>query len=514
MRDPGVVESVERLASCRSGGRRRRRSAHLMVLITAVGVVLALSAGACSSDGSGTSAGGGSTPPQTGSVADSGGADWPVYGHDASNTRTNVSESAITAASVTTLTKRWSKDGLVGVTGTPTVSNGVAYFGDWQGTVWAVRADSGEVVWKSAIGGTIVGAPAITDDAVYASSDHTLFRLDRATGTKAWQAVTDDHPQAQINASPVVIGDLVIQGTASFENILKKDQYTFRGSIAAYNTTTGTRKWKFFTTPGDATAGPGAGIWSTPAVDEARGLIFVGTGQSLQEPTAPLTDSLLAIDYQTGELKWSKQFTYPDVFSAAHPQGKDADIGASPNLWTSDGRDLVGAGDKGGTFHALDRDTGEVVWDTALTPGSFFGGEIGSAAFVDGKLVVSSNVGDPDTNAADGRDQGVRPGPGPRDGRMDLAALRREDLRSGGRCSRCRLRRHRQGHHDRVGHRDGREPVDVSGARQDRVRTVHRRRPGAVGVRVHPVRRAGGDGGVISFDARGVEPGTADHDRG
>src|SRR6185503_11184307 len=74
------------------------------------------------------------------------------------------------------------------------------------------------------------------------------------------------------------------------------------------------------------------------------------------------------------------QFTYPDVFSAGHPEGKDADVGASPNLWTSNGRDLVGAGDKGGTFHALDR-------------------EIGSAAFVDGTLVATSNVGDPETNA-------------------------------------------------------------------------------------------------------------------
>ncbi len=376
MRDPGAV---------------KRRGAVLAVV-----VLLALAA-ACSADGGGTAVGG--TTPVTGSSADSAGVDWPVYGHDPSNSRTNVAESAVTPASVAKLTKRWSKDGLVGVTGTPTVADGVAYFGDWQGAVWAVKADTGEVVWKSPVGGTIVGAPALSDDAVFASSDHTLFRLDRATGAKQWQVSTDDHPQAQINASPVVVGDLVIQGTASFENILKKDTYTFRGSIAAYDTAGGAQRWKFSTTPGDATAGPGVGIWSTPAVDEARGLLYVGTGQSLAEPTAPLADSLLAIDYRTGALKWSRQFTYPDVFSAGHPTGKDADIGASPNLWTSDGRDLVGAGDKGGTFHAMDRDTGEEVWDTVLTPGSLFGGEIGSAAFVDGRLIVSSNVGDPNTNA-------------------------------------------------------------------------------------------------------------------
>ena len=196
-----------------------------------------------------------------------------------------------------------------------------------------------------------------------------------------------------------MVDGIVLQGTASFENIVKESRYTFRGSIAAYDAATGRLRWKFFTTENTPTDGPGAGIWSTPAVDTRRGLLFVGTGQSLAPRTGHLADSLLAIDYHDGTLKWSRQFTYPDVFSAGHPEGKDADVGASPNLWTSNGRDLVGAGDKGGTFHALDRDTGRIVWQTRLTPGSAFGGEIGSAAFVDGEIIATSNVGDPATNA-------------------------------------------------------------------------------------------------------------------
>ena len=113
-----------------------------------------------------------------------------------------------------------------------------------------------------------------------------------------------------------------------------------------------------------------------------------------------MADSLLAIDYRTGELEWSTQFTYPDVFSAGQPDRARTPTSARhPTSGRRDGRDLVGAGDKGGTFHALDRETGEVVWETQLTPGSAFGGEIGSAAFVDGRLIASSNVGDPETNA-------------------------------------------------------------------------------------------------------------------
>ena len=92
----------------------------------------------------------------------------------------------------------------------------------------------------------------------------------------------------------------------------------------------------------------------------------------------------MALDLHSGQIVWSRAFTSPDVFSAGAPGGPDADVGAAPMLWTSDDRDLVGVGDKGGVFHTLDRESGEVVWETTLTPGSSFGGVNGSSAFVDG----------------------------------------------------------------------------------------------------------------------------------
>ncbi len=329
--------------------------------------------------------------------------DWAVYGHDLSNTRLNSKEKEVTRKTVAGLTAKWSKDGIVGVSGTPTVSRGRAYFGDWQGTVWALDAKTGEEIWNTEIGGGfVVGAPTVQGDAVYVSSGGTLYRLDRATGEIRWQVVVNEHELAQINASPVVVDGLVLQGTASAEVAIPRSEYTFRGTIGAYDAKTGKERWRFYTTPNDPTSGAGVGIWSTPAVDRKRGLLYVGTGNNYDAPTGPLADSILAIDYETGELAWSRQFTYPDVFSAGNPTGKDADVGASPNLWKAKDRALVGAGDKGGVYHALDRDTGEVVWETTLTPGSFFGGEIGSAALVDGKLIAVSNVGNPETNAPTG----------------------------------------------------------------------------------------------------------------
>jgi len=322
-----------------------------------------------------------------------------MYGHDFAQTRTNRAETSITRSTVRRLVGGWSIPDLIGVTGTPLVADGIAYFTDWKGDVWGVDVETGAKRWTTQVGGNIVGACALDDRSVFAASGASVFCLDRQAGTTTWTAKTDDHPQAQISASPIVVDDMVIPGTASFENMMNKDQYLFRGSIAAFDAATGERRWQFFATPDDGTEGAGAGIWSTPAVDTARHMLYVGTGQGLSEPTPKLADSLIALDYRTGKLKWSKQFTYPDVFSARYPHGKDADVGASPNLWSVGGRDLVGAGDKGGTFHALNRDTGEVVWETELTPGSAFGGQIGSAAYVDDVIIATSNVGDPDTNA-------------------------------------------------------------------------------------------------------------------
>lgn len=328
-----------------------------------------------------------------GSTVEAEAADWMQYGHDLANARLNTHETSITHESVARLTKSWERDGLTGVSGTPVVAGNTAYFGDWKGTMHAVDIATGTDRWTTPVGGWVVGAPAVEGDAVYASSGATLYRINAATGHIDWKAVVDTHSITQINASPVVVDDIVLQGVASIEDAVPDVDHSFRGSIAAYDVATGAVRWRFFTTPNDKTAGDDVGIWSTPAVDRARGVLYVGTGNTSSEPTAPLADSIIAVDYHTGTLKWGRQFTNPDVFGGGNFKGPDADVGASPNLWTSNGRAMVGAGDKAGVYHALDRDTGAVVWETRLNNGGFFGGTIGSAAFVDGKLIASANDG-------------------------------------------------------------------------------------------------------------------------
>jgi polyvinyl alcohol dehydrogenase (cytochrome) len=296
----------------------------------------------------------------------------------------------------------WKVEGVTGVSSTPAVVDGVVYYGDWKGVVHAADAATGKDRWTQSVHTQVMASPTVTDDAVLVTDNSTLFRLDRETGAIEWEAKTSDHPIAISPASPVVVDDVVIQGVASGELMVPLDSYSFRGSVAGYDLATGAERWKVWLTDKDETGGAGVGVWSTPSVDRERGLLYVGSGNTYEPPASPRSDSILAIRYATGEVAWVRQFTYPDVWSTGHTGGVDGDVGAGPNLWEVDGRALVGAGDKRGVFHALDRDTGEVVWEATLTPGSVLGGVIGTAAHGEGRIYVASNVGNADTNTPTG----------------------------------------------------------------------------------------------------------------
>jgi polyvinyl alcohol dehydrogenase (cytochrome) len=100
--------------------------------------------------------------------------------------------------------------------------------------------------------------------------------------------------------------------------------------------------------------------------------------------------SIVALDAATGKQVW--------VFNAPPGGGETApvDVGfsASPNLFTVtiDGveRDLVGEGQKSGDYWALDRDTGEVVWQATVSPPSFLGDMEGTSAVANGIVTVSA----------------------------------------------------------------------------------------------------------------------------
>ncbi|MGB5810371.1 MAG: PQQ-binding-like beta-propeller repeat protein [Polyangiales bacterium] len=322
-------------------------------------------------------------------------ADWPSFGHDLYNTRSNTLETQIGPDTVGNLRPRWEFVG-VETTGTPAVVDGVVYFADWDGVVYARNAADGSEVWTTeSIEESITASVLVTDALLFVGDASGAFHaLDRATGRVVWSKPLDDHPERDILSSAIAIDDILVVGVASSELVLMKDDYTFRGSVVALSQDDGSERWRFYTTNDDAESGAGVSVWSSAAVDTERKLLFVGTGQAYERPAGPLSDSLLAIDYEEGALRWSRQFTEGDVYTALAPppQGADADIGAAPNLFSIGNRDVVGVGDKAGVYAVFDRDDGQEIWVTELGPGSHLGGVMTAAAYHDGRIYVANNI--------------------------------------------------------------------------------------------------------------------------
>lgn len=98
-----------------------------------------------------------------------------------------------------------------------------------------------------------------------------------------------------VTGTPVVAGGTVYVGD-------------WTGHLRAIDAGTGDEAWRFAVTAGDATEGPGVSVWSSPAVDIDRGVLYIGTGQAYALPAPPRSDALLALDLRTGREVWSTQF--------------------------------------------------------------------------------------------------------------------------------------------------------------------------------------------------------------
>lgn len=319
---------------------------------------------------------------------------WTSYGADWSNTRTAPLETTISVENAGALQEVWRVDGVVGSTSTPAVAGDTVYFGAWDGTIRAVSAVDGTPRWTRSVGAIVDASPLVFGDAVYVGdAAGNLHAVDRATGAPRWTRDLDPHPNTRIFSSPVGVGDMVVVGVASVELALVKSDYTFRGSVVALDAETGAERWRVYTTSNSAEAGAGVSVWSSAAIDPVRKLLFIGTGNTYEQPAAPWSDSLMAIDYRNGSVRWVRQFTAGDVYVIFRPppQGPDADIGAAPNLFRIGDRDVVGVGDKAGVYAVLDRDTGATVWARQLPTGSHLGGIMTTAAYHDGTIYVSSN---------------------------------------------------------------------------------------------------------------------------
>jgi glucose dehydrogenase len=319
-------------------------------------------------------------------------AEWPMSGRDYANTRA-VLDSPISSATVDQLGVAWTFEipGIGSYGGTAAgvvIANGIVYFQDLRSNVYALDLETGGLLWTHEENQNVIGpnGPAIGYGKVFAQvGAASIVALDIDTGELLWETGLEGPTGAQ---QPYVYGGYVL--TAAVAGAVNQDAagnqdarqgYApgYSGVIYALDQATGEIVWRFQVVTEDFWGNPningGGGVWYPPAVDTETGMTFWGTGNpapfpgtvdypnAVSRPGPNLyTNSLVALDLQTGEMLWYNQVKPHDMF--------DLDFQSSPILTTiSEGENeraiVIGSG-KLGEVVAFDRATGEMLWNTSV----------------------------------------------------------------------------------------------------------------------------------------------------
>jgi polyvinyl alcohol dehydrogenase (cytochrome) len=289
--------------------------------------------------------------------------DWPMYNHDSIGTRQNSGETVLSAATVPNLHVKWRIFTEGDVYATPAVVNNIVYFGDSSGTFYALTSN-GVRVWTVKPGGPITASALVTDTIIVIGDQlGTIFGLDRATGRTLWQVHPNRNSGSIIWGSATLVEGKVIIGIGSDESDATKAP-GFSGSVVSIDPNNGNLLWQTYViSPQEQDAGSsGAGIWSTPTYDPGTGLVYVSTGNSYTAPASSSSDAVIALDPATGDIQWTYQATAADIGNI------DADFGDSPHVYSLDGRDVIGIGQKSGRFLVLDAATGALIQSLQVVP--------------------------------------------------------------------------------------------------------------------------------------------------
>ena len=242
----------------------------------------------------------------------------------------------------------------------------------------------------------------------------SVVAVDASNGKPLWRTDIRQHESNRITGTPVIYNGRVFAPLSGVEiNYARDDSYECcqaQGAVVALDLETGKQLWlgrtmepatkRKISRAGTQLWGPsGAPIWSTPAIDSKRNLLYVGTGENNSLPVTETSDAIIAFDLDSGERKWSFQATQRDAWNYACRGGAncdwgdeaiivDHDFGGSVMIVPQpDGRELLIAGQKSGTTWALDPDNdGALVWSTTLGTGGFNGGVHWGTA-TDGKRI-------------------------------------------------------------------------------------------------------------------------------
>lgn len=262
---------------------------------------------------------------------------------------------------------------------TPLVIDGVMYVSAQDNRAYALDARTGRIIWRYqrslpekialCCGRINRGLAALGNKVFLATLDAHLVALDAKTGNVVWDAEAEDVRKGYtFTVAPLVVKDKVIVGVAGGE-------YGIRGFIDAYDAETGKRAWRFYTIPGKGEPGNetwagdswkygGAPAWLTGTYDPELNLVYWGTGNpgpdlhgGDRKGDNLYSDSVVALDADTGKLKWYFQFTPFDVHdwdATQVPVLLDTEFQGRP-------RKLLLMANRNGFFYVLDRANGKFL---------------------------------------------------------------------------------------------------------------------------------------------------------
>jgi alcohol dehydrogenase (cytochrome c) len=262
---------------------------------------------------------------------------------------------------------------------TPLVVDGVMYTVQAPNDIVALDAVSGRVYWiypyipspaaRPCCGMINRGLAILGDTLFMGTVDAHLIAVNAKSGRPIWDTkVANAEAGYALTHAPLIVKDKVIVGTAGGE-------YGIRGFIAAYDVKTGKQAWRFYTIPGpgepgnqtwtgDAWKTGGGSVWVTGSYDPELNLTYWGVGNPGPDwngdsrPGDNLySDSVVALDPDTGKLKWYYQFSPHDEF--------DYDSVQVPVLtemqWKGSQRKVMLWANRNGMFYVIDRTSGEFL---------------------------------------------------------------------------------------------------------------------------------------------------------
>ena len=278
---------------------------------------------------------------------------------------------------------------------TPLVVDGVLYGTGQNDRAFALDARTGRAIWRyqrnlpdklqPCCGMVNRGFAILGNKLFMATLDAHLIALDTRTGNLVWDVkAADSNAAYAFTVAPLVVKNEVIVGISGGE-------YGVRGFVDAYDADTGRRLWRFDTVPapgqpghetwaGDSWKTGGAPAWVTGSYDPELNLVYWPTGNpspsgygGARAGDNLYSNSMLALDADTGQLKWYFQFTPHDLY--------DYDATQVPVLldeqWDGRPRKLLLQANRNGFFYILDRTNGKflhasafgkVTWATGIGP--------------------------------------------------------------------------------------------------------------------------------------------------